>query len=94
MGHTGIKDKDLKGENISTVGVDISDLVLQRGNKEIVLRTWDFGGQVRGWEGKLKTIQTTEHFLQVQQSRRFNTSYTWLISTFVATLLKMKYSLE
>ena len=44
MGHSGIKDKDLKGENISTVGVDISDLVLQRGNKEVILRTWDFGG--------------------------------------------------
>ena len=42
-----MKDKDLKGENISTVGVDIGNLVLQRGNREIIFRTWDFGGQVR-----------------------------------------------
>ena len=41
-----MKDKDLKGENISTVGVDIGNLVLQRGNREIIFRTWDFGGQV------------------------------------------------
>ena len=47
MGHGSIKDKDLKGDNISTVGVDIGDLILARGNKEIVFKTWDFGGQVR-----------------------------------------------
>ncbi len=46
MGHTNIKDKDLKGENISTVGVDIGDLVLARGNQQVIFRTWDFGGQV------------------------------------------------
>ena len=47
MGHGNIKDKDLRGENISTVGVDIGDLVLQKGSKKVVFRTWDFGGQVR-----------------------------------------------
>ncbi len=46
MGHGDIKDKDLRGENISTVGVDIGDLFLQRGSKKLVFRTWDFGGQV------------------------------------------------
>ena len=46
MGHGDIKDKDLRGENISTVGVDIGDLVLQKGSKKLVFRTWDFGGQV------------------------------------------------
>ena len=47
MGHGNIKDKDLRGENISTVGVDIGDLVLQKGSKKVVFKTWDFGGQVR-----------------------------------------------
>ena len=46
MGHGSIKDKDQRGENISTVGVDIGDLVLCRANKEVIFRTWDFGGQV------------------------------------------------
>ena len=46
MGHSTIQDQDLRGENISTVGVDIGNLVLQRSNKEIIFRTWDFGGQV------------------------------------------------
>ena len=41
-----MKDKDLKGENISTVGVDIGDLLLQKGSKEVLFSTWDFGGQV------------------------------------------------
>ena len=35
MGHGNIKDKDLRGENISTVGVDIGDLVLQKGSKKL-----------------------------------------------------------
>ena len=47
MGHSDGKEKDLKGENISTVGVDIGDLIIQRNNREIVFNTWDFGGQVR-----------------------------------------------
>ena len=46
MGNSTIQDKDQKGENISTVGVDIGDLILQRNNREIVFSTWDFGGQV------------------------------------------------
>jgi len=46
MGGSAVKDKDLKGENISTVGVDISDLVLQKGGREVLFSTWDFGGQV------------------------------------------------
>ena len=33
------------GRNISTVGVDISDLTLTVKNEEVVLSTWDFGGQ-------------------------------------------------
>ncbi|KAK2169534.1 hypothetical protein LSH36_9g14010 [Paralvinella palmiformis] len=45
MGGSAVKDKDLKGENISTVGVDISDLVLQKGGREVLFSTWDFGGQ-------------------------------------------------
>jgi len=40
------KDKGVKGENISTVGVDIGDLVMQRGGRKVIFRTWDFGGQV------------------------------------------------
>jgi len=39
------KNKDRKGENISTVGVDIGDLVIRRKDQEVVFRTWDFGGQ-------------------------------------------------
>ena len=45
MNHT-IKDKDAKGDNISTVGVDIGDYVIQRNGEKIVFSTWDFGGQV------------------------------------------------
>lgn len=45
MGHE-MKDKDLKGENISTVGVDIGTFEIQRGNDKVVFSTWDFGGQV------------------------------------------------
>ena len=46
MGDTGMKSQDARGENLSTVGVDIGDLVLQRGGKEVIFSTWDFGGQV------------------------------------------------
>jgi len=46
MGHE-MKDKDLKGENISTVGVDIGTFEIQRGNDKVVFSTWDFGGQVK-----------------------------------------------
>jgi len=40
-----VKNKDHKGQNISTVGVDIGDLVIRRRDCEVVFRTWDFGGQ-------------------------------------------------
>jgi len=40
-----VKNKDHKGQNISTVGVDIGDLVIRRRDGEVVFRTWDFGGQ-------------------------------------------------
>lgn len=40
-----VKNKDQKGQNISTVGVDISDLVIRRKDREVMFRTWDFGGQ-------------------------------------------------
>ena len=40
-----VKNKDVKGQNISTVGVDIGDLVICRRDREVVFRTWDFGGQ-------------------------------------------------
>lgn len=40
-----VKNKDHKGQNISTVGVDIGDLVIRRKDREVVFRTWDFGGQ-------------------------------------------------
>ena len=40
-----VKNKDNKGQNISTVGVDIGDLVIRRRDREVVFRTWDFGGQ-------------------------------------------------
>ena len=46
MGHSNMKDRDLKGDTLSTVGVDICDLVLQRAGREVIFRTWDFGGQV------------------------------------------------
>ena len=39
------KSTDHKGQNISTVGVDIGDLVIRRRDREVVFRTWDFGGQ-------------------------------------------------
>lgn len=44
------KHKDHKGKYISTVGVDIGDLVIRRRDRdgrdrEVVFRTWDFGGQ-------------------------------------------------
>ena len=41
------RDKGVTGENISTVGVDIGDLILAREGKSVVFHTWDFGGQVR-----------------------------------------------
>ena len=40
-----VKNKDHKGQNISTVGVDIGDLAIRRRDREVVFRTWDFGGQ-------------------------------------------------
>ena len=43
--HSKVKNTDHKGENISTVGVDIGDLVIRRKDREVVFRTWDFGGQ-------------------------------------------------
>lgn len=46
MGHVGVKSKDMKGENLSTVGVDIDSLTFQHDKQEIVFSTWDFGGQV------------------------------------------------
>ncbi|ELU16154.1 hypothetical protein CAPTEDRAFT_163864, partial [Capitella teleta] len=45
MGESSMKSEDHRGENLSTVGVDIGDLVLQRGGREVIFSTWDFGGQ-------------------------------------------------
>ena len=53
MGEEGQKDKDVKGQNISTVGVDIGKLVLQRANRSVVFSTWDFAGQVTHFEGQV-----------------------------------------
>lgn len=38
--------RDAKEENLSTVGVDIGELIMKRDNEEVVFSTWDFGGQV------------------------------------------------
>lgn len=46
MGHT-TQGKDQKGDNISTVGVDIGDLEIQGTTGKVIFSTWDFGGQVR-----------------------------------------------
>lgn len=45
--HSNVKNTTdhRKGHNISTVGVDIGDLVIRRKDREVVFRTWDFGGQ-------------------------------------------------
>ena len=40
------KVKGVSGKNISTVGVDIGDLILERGSRKVIFHTWDFGGQV------------------------------------------------
>lgn len=46
MGHN-TQGKDQKGDNISTVGVDIGDLEIHGPNgKKVIFSTWDFGGQV------------------------------------------------
>ena len=47
MGHLHMKDRDLKGQTLSTVGVDICNLVLQGNGRDVVFKTWDFGGQVK-----------------------------------------------
>ena len=44
MGHSSLQGRDQKGENISTVGVDIGDLQFE--SDGVVFSTWDFGGQV------------------------------------------------
>ena len=46
MGHSTMQARDLRGKNISTVGVDISDLILEKDGSKVVFSTWDFGGQV------------------------------------------------
>lgn len=43
--HSDVKNTDHKGKNISTVGIDIGDLTIRRKDREVVFRTWDFGGQ-------------------------------------------------
>ena len=62
MGQEGMKSQDVRGENISTVGVDIGSLVLQRGSQEIIFRTWDFGGQVRKYHRNLLAETDTWFF--------------------------------
>lgn len=47
MGQSNIQNKGHRGDNISTVGVDIGDLTLKRFGREVIFSTWDFGGQVR-----------------------------------------------
>ena len=34
------------GETLSTVGVDIGQLILTNGQRDVIFNTWDFGGQV------------------------------------------------
>ena len=37
-----------RGQILSTVGIDINELIFDCGNRGLVtFRTWDFGGQVR-----------------------------------------------
>lgn len=48
MGHKNINTKTTRGNNISTVGVDIGDWVCEKrrhNHGPVVFRTWDFGGQ-------------------------------------------------
>ncbi|CAH1799323.1 unnamed protein product [Owenia fusiformis] len=46
MGHyTGAMTGGDKSDILSTVGVDIGDLTIERRDKKVVFRTWDFGGQ-------------------------------------------------
>lgn len=51
MGHKNINTKTTRGNNISTVGVDIGDWVCDKrrssghSNGPVMFRTWDFGGQ-------------------------------------------------
>lgn len=51
MGHKSINNKTARGNNISTVGVDIGDWVCDKKRASgqiygpVVFRTWDFGGQ-------------------------------------------------
>ena len=43
----GIQATNQTGMNMSTVGVDIGDLILTRAGREVIFKTWDFGGQVK-----------------------------------------------
>ncbi|KAL3877512.1 hypothetical protein ACJMK2_035210 [Sinanodonta woodiana] len=45
MGNQKGGNKTKKGEMLSTVGIDINDLILDGKNGKVHLRTWDFGGQ-------------------------------------------------
>lgn len=51
MGHKNINTKTTRGNNISTVGVDIGDWICDKRRSSghshgaVVFRTWDFGGQ-------------------------------------------------
>lgn len=53
MGHKNINQKTHRGTNMSTVGVDIGDWILERKGRNqqapnygpVIFRTWDFGGQ-------------------------------------------------
>lgn len=51
MGHKNINTKTTRGNNISTVGVDIGDWICDKrrpsghNNGPVMFRTWDFGGQ-------------------------------------------------
>lgn len=51
MGHKNINTKTTRGNNISTVGVDIGDWICDKrrssghSNGPVMFRTWDFGGQ-------------------------------------------------
>ena len=46
MGHSTMQGRDVRGKNISTVGVDIADLTLEKDGTKVIFSTWDFGGQV------------------------------------------------
>ena len=73
----------VQGQTLSTVGIDINELIFDCGSKgTVTFRTWDFGGQVSGeWRIHCSPADQLQYLLRYFQCECYTTHQYFLLVT-------------